>query len=74
MGIEWSADGRNLLVSWKDHRRDSALLNIALDARVSVLMRSSDSDIWHAIPSPDGQLLAIGEARGPQNVWQIENF
>lgn len=74
MGIEWSADGRSLLVSWKNHKWDSALLNITLDARVSVLMRSSSSDIWHAIPSPDGRLLAIGEARGPQNVWQIENF
>jgi DNA-binding winged helix-turn-helix (wHTH) protein/Tol biopolymer transport system component len=74
MGIEWSADGRSLLVSWKNHKWDSALLNITLDGRASVLMRSSSSDIWHAVPSPDGRLLAIGEARGPQNVWQIENF
>jgi hypothetical protein len=74
MGIEWSADGRSLLVSWKNHKWDSALLNITLDARATVLIRSSSTDIWHAIPSPDGRLLAIGEARGPQNVWQIENF
>ncbi|HKW34395.1 MAG TPA: hypothetical protein VJN92_15395 [Candidatus Acidoferrum sp.] len=71
MGIEWSADGKSLLVSWKNHKWDSALLNITLDGRASVLMRSSSSDIWHAVPSPDGRLLAIGEARGPQNVWQV---
>ncbi len=73
MGGDWSADGRSLLVSWHNFERDSALLNVTLDGRASVLL-SSSNDIWAAIPSPNGQLLAINEAGGAKNVWQIENF
>ncbi len=74
MGLDWSADGRSLLVSWHDFERDSALLNVTLDGRASVLLNSSNPEIWAAIPSPNGRLLAIAEAGGPKNVWQIENF
>lgn len=74
MGVDWSPDGRSLLVSWHNHEWESALLNIALDGRVSVLLYSSNTEIWHAVPSPDGRLLAIVEASGTQNVWQLENF
>jgi Tol biopolymer transport system component/DNA-binding winged helix-turn-helix (wHTH) protein len=73
MDIDWSADGRRLLVSWHKHDLDSALLNVTLDGRASVLLRSSN-DIWHAVPSPDGRFLAIAEASGTRNVWQLENF
>ncbi len=74
MGIEWSPDGKRLLVSWHNFQRDSALLSVTLDGKASVLLNSDNSEIWHAIPSPDGRLLAIAEAGGPKNVWQIENF
>jgi len=74
MGLDWSADGRSLLVSWHDFEPDSALLNVTLDGRASVLLNSSNPEIWAAIPSPNGRLLAIAEAGGPKNVWQIENF
>jgi hypothetical protein len=60
--IDWSADGGSLLVSWENYERDSALLRITLDGRVSVLLRSSNGirssraesgrGIWGAIPSP----------------------
>ena len=73
-GIYWSADGKRLLVSWHNFERDSALLNVSLDGRATVLLKSSNPEIWHAIPSPNGRLLAIAEAGGPKNVWQIENF
>jgi hypothetical protein len=74
MGIEWSADGRSLLVTWQNHASDSALLSVTLDGKASVLLHSSNSEIWNAIPSPDGRLLAIAEAGGTKNVWQLENF
>jgi len=74
IGINWSADGKRLLVSWHNFERDSALLNVSLDGRASVLLKSSNPEIWHAIPSPNGRMLAIAEAGGPKNVWQIENF
>jgi Tol biopolymer transport system component len=74
MGLDWSPDGKSLLVSWHNFEEDSALLKITLDGRTSVLLKSSNPEIWAAIPSPDGRLLAIAEAGGPKNVWQIENF
>lgn len=74
MGGDWSPDEKSLLVSWHNFERDSALLNGSLDGRATVLLKSSNPEIWHAIPSPNGRLLAIAEADGPKNVWQIENF
>jgi Tol biopolymer transport system component len=74
LGVDWSADGRSLLVSWHNSGLDSALLNVTLDGKASVLLRSSNPEIWHAIASPDGRWLAIAEAGGAKNVWQIEKF
>jgi serine/threonine protein kinase/Tol biopolymer transport system component len=74
IGVNWSADGKRLLVSWHNFERDSALLNVSLDGRATVLLKSSNPEIWHAVPSPNGRMLAIAEAGGPKNVWQIENF
>jgi len=74
MGAAWSTDGKSLLASWHNKQSESALLNVTLDGRASVLLHSKNSDIWSAIPSPDGRLLAICESSGTQNVWLIENF
>ena len=74
MGAGWSADGKSLLVSWHNFERESALLHVTLDGKASVLFNSSNPEAWGAIPSPNGRLLAIAEAGGPKNVWQIENF
>jgi WD40 repeat protein len=71
--IEWSVDGRTLLAVWH-HESDTALLNVTLDGRVSVLLRSSNPEILGAIASPDGQSLAIAGASTNSNVWQIDNF
>jgi Tol biopolymer transport system component len=71
--IEWSMDGKTLLATWH-HESESALLNITLDGRASVLLRSSNPDILGVIPSPDGRFLAIAGASTTRNVWQIENF
>jgi len=74
IGVNWSADGKRLLVSWHNFERDSALLSVSLDGKAAVLLKSSNPEVWHAIPSPNGRMLAIAEAGGPKNVWQIENF
>jgi DNA-binding winged helix-turn-helix (wHTH) protein/Tol biopolymer transport system component len=71
--LDWAADGKRLVVSWRNHERDSALLSVTLDGRASVLLRSNNY-ILYAIPSPDGRSLAIAEGSGTRNVWQIENF
>ena len=74
MGLDWSADGRSLLVSWHNFERDSALLDVTLDGKASLLLKSTNPEIWGAIPSPDGRWVAVAEAGGPKNVWQVENF
>jgi hypothetical protein len=64
-----------LLVGWHNHRWDSALLNVTLDGKASVLVRASWPGVWTGIPSPDGRYLALAQgATGVCNVWQIENF
>ena len=73
MSAAWSANGQSLLATWHNHEWDSALLHVTLDGRASVLLHSSN-DIWGAVPSPDGRFLAIAEASGTKNVWQIESF
>jgi Tol biopolymer transport system component/DNA-binding winged helix-turn-helix (wHTH) protein len=71
MHIDWSADGKSLLVG--NHESDSALLKVTLDGKASVLLRSSNF-IAYAVPAPDGRSLAILEVSPTKNVWQIENF
>jgi hypothetical protein len=73
MSAAWSANGHSLLATWHSHELDSALLHVTLDGRASVLLHSNN-DIWGAVPSPDGRFLAIPEASGTKNVWQIESF
>jgi tricorn protease-like protein len=74
MSAGWSADGKSLLVSWHNFEQASALLSVTLNGKATVLLKSSNPEIWHAVPSPNGRMLAISEAGGPKNVWQIENF
>ena len=74
MGINWFPDGKRLLVSWHNFEQVSALLSVTLDGKATVLLKSSNPEIWGAFPSPNGRMLAIAEAGGPKNVWQIENF
>jgi DNA-binding winged helix-turn-helix (wHTH) protein/Tol biopolymer transport system component len=71
--VDWSADGKSLLLPWHNRDRESALLKVALDGKVSVLLRSSNF-IAFAVPSPDGRLLAISEVSLAKNAWQMENF
>jgi hypothetical protein len=71
---QFPCHGRGCLVTWHDFQRDSALLNVNLDGKVSVLLRSSNPEVFYAIPSPNGRLIAITKAHSTQNVWQSENF
>ena len=72
--IDWSANGKSLLVVWRNHDKESTLLNITLDGKVSVVLRSSKW-IGSAVPSPDGRRLAIFEAVNPtKNAWVIQGF
>ena len=72
--IDWSADGKSLLVASLNRAGETTLLNVRLDGSASVLIGGSNPRIGYAIPSPDGRFLAIDEATGTSNVWLIENF
>lgn len=74
MGLEWSADGKSVLIPWHNFEQNTALLSVTRDGKVSVLLKSSNPKITTAIPSPDGRLLAIAEEGGPKNVWRLEGF
>lgn len=71
--IDWSADGKSLLVAWHNAGKESALLKVTPEGKVSVLVRSNYY-VGYAIPSPDGRLLATSEDTPTKNVWEIENF
>lgn len=71
--IDWSADGKSLLVGWHDAGKESALLKVTPDGKVLVLARSNYY-VGYAIPSPDGRFLATSEDTPTKNVWEIENF
>src|SRR5262249_1338358 len=71
--IDWSSDGKAVYVSCH-HESDSALLKVGLDGTVSVLQRSSGSQVIGAIPSPDGRLLLFAELSNSSNVGMLENF
>ena len=49
IGINWFPDGKRLLVSWHNFERDSALLSVSLDGTATVLLKSSNPEIWHAV-------------------------
>lgn len=72
--VDWAPDGKRLYIAARSPGGESVLLNITLDGRASVLLRSGNSEMLAGIPSPDGKKLAIPEARTSKNVWAIENF
>jgi len=72
--VDWAADGKSLYSAGRSPEGESVLLRIALDGRVTVLLRSADGEMLAAIPSPDGRYLAIPEARGSNNAYAIESF
>jgi len=74
VNADWSADGKSLLAPWQSYEGENALLNITLDGKASVLLKSRNQEVEWAVPSPDGHLLAINEFTSSSNVWAVENF
>jgi Tol biopolymer transport system component len=70
---DWSANSMSLLVASQDHDGAYALLNITLDGKASVLLRSKNDILW-AVPAWDGHLLAIPQQTSTTNAWAVENF
>jgi hypothetical protein len=73
--VDWSADGKSLLITATDSTGAMSLLNVTLDGRVTVLLDHTSSSIIAAIPALDGRSLAIDEFHaGPTTVWSASRF
>ena len=71
---DWFSNGKGFLATWEIYERNSALLNLTLDGKATVLLESSNPEMGWALPSPDGRFGAIQSFIHSKNVWQIENF
>ncbi|MGC1449866.1 MAG: winged helix-turn-helix domain-containing protein [Candidatus Sulfotelmatobacter sp.] len=78
MGMDWAADSQSVWVSAYRGRgawgSRSGVLNIDLSGKVKVVFEGLNLGLWFAIPSPDGQRLALMEHTQSSNVWLLENF
>ena len=75
--VNWAADGKGLYVS-SPKKGNSVLLYIDLNGRATALWEQpgeleGNLDTY-AIPSPDGQHLALFGWTSNSNMWMLENF
>jgi WD40 repeat protein len=78
MGMEWSADGNSIWVGGFMGRgaggARSGLLNVSHNGAVKVALRGLNPRVLWAVPSPDGQRLALLGNTENSNMWLLENF
>jgi len=73
LSIDWTADGKSLLVSHKAPI-GMTLLRVGLDGHVQPLWAMRYFVGLWAIASPDGRYLAIEGGSLDSNAWLLENF
>jgi hypothetical protein len=72
VGLDWSADGRSFFCG-DITMNNSSIVRVERDGSSRVLWwQLGNHDIW-AIPSRDGQYLALHGATESANVWAFEN-
>jgi len=78
MGTDWAADSNSVWVSAYMGRGAygdrSAVLNVDLSGKSRVLLEKLNMGLWSAVPSPDGQHLALLGHTKSSNVTLLENF
>lgn len=73
--VNWTADGRGLLITSYTTRGTSVVLDVDLEGNARVLLENSpNAQFYWAIPSPDGRYAAMDVVTGEENVWMVENF
>jgi Tol biopolymer transport system component len=75
-GLDWSSDGKAIYCG-SVSSRGGTLLYVDLNGRAQVLWQqrgAASKSLLYAIPSPDGQYLAIRGGTLTSNVWMIEGF
>jgi eukaryotic-like serine/threonine-protein kinase len=71
--LDWSADGKGLLVS-NGVRDGIVLLSVDLLGNAQVLWTNREGAEIQSRPSPDGRHLAIGDSKVEGNIWTMESF
>ena len=74
-GLDWAADSQSLWACTRDGQGSSALLNVALNEKMTSVLSHRNLDLleW-AIPSPDGRHLAVVQNGNRSNISLLENF
>ena len=72
--LDWAADSRNLWVSASDPTGVQTLLKVDLHGKATPMLQDAQQEMGWAIPSPDGQRVAIWQASGSANVWSLQGF
>lgn len=72
--IDWAADSRHLWVSASDLTGVQTLLKVDLHGKATPMLQDAQQEMGWAIPSPDGQRIAIWQASGSANVWSLQGF
>lgn len=73
-GVDWAPDGKSVWVTGKDFNDVYVLMRVSLHGKAETLLEEKNMILGWAIPSPDGQRLALWKASGSANVWMLENF
>lgn len=72
--IDWAADSRSMWVSACDTSGTQALLKVDLHGKAIPMLQDTQRNMGWAIPSPDGQRIALWQASGSSNVWSLQGF
>ena len=73
--MDWSADGKVLLIASFTPAGAPVILGIDLDGNAKVLLEGDRSAPFdYVLPSPDGKHGALGVTTGESNVWMVENY
>jgi hypothetical protein len=61
-------------VSACDTSGTQALLKVDLHGKAIPMLQDNQRNMGWAIPSPDGQRIALWQASGSSNVWSLQGF
>jgi eukaryotic-like serine/threonine-protein kinase len=72
--LDWTANGKGLLVSSWSPSQVATLLHLDLNGKAHVLWQLKGSFLTYGVPSPNGRYLAMEGGTTDSNAWMVENF
>jgi hypothetical protein len=73
-GLDWAADSQSLWACTRAPSGSSALLNVGLDQKITMMHSHPYLSLEWTVPSPDGRHLAIVQNSNRSNISLLENF